>query len=156
MARPTARARWSVLAALLAVTALALVFRLYRLDTVPPGLYVDEVLSAQRALAWRLAPHKAWLGSTPLTGPGWVEIANLYLAGVSAVMWLFGDGFLAARMVSVLPSVFCVPLLYALACAVAGRREALVAAVLLAVSHWAARTGRAGWDQVAMTTLQVA
>ena len=156
MARPPARARTLALAALVAVTALAAVFRLYRLDRVPPGLYVDEVLCAQRALAWRLAPHKAWFEGTPLVGQGWVEIANLYLAGVSTVMWLFGDGFLAARMVSVLPSLLCVPLLYALARAVAGRREALVAAALLAVSHWAVRTGRDGWDQVAMTTFQVA
>src|SRR5436309_12387990 len=59
-------------------------------------------------------------------------------------------------MLSVVPSRCCVPLLYALARALAGRREALVAAGLLAVSHWAARTGRVGWDQVAMTALQVA
>jgi 4-amino-4-deoxy-L-arabinose transferase-like glycosyltransferase len=156
MGRPSARCCTSAPTALLAVTALAAVFRLYMIDTVPPGLYIDEVLTARHALAWRLAEHKAWFEATPLTGAGWSQIANLYLAGVSAVMWLFGDGFLATRLVSVLPSLVCVPLLYALARAVAGQREALVAALLLAVSHWAARTGRDGWDQVAMTTLQVA
>src|SRR5881296_732048 len=108
MARWSARARTA--AALLAVVGLAAVFRLSMLDTVPPGLYLDEVLSAQHALAWRLAAHKAWFEGTPLLAAGWVETSNLYLA----------------------------------------------AAGLLAVSHWAARTGRDGWDQVAMTALQVA
>src|SRR5436309_7413869 len=154
MARWSARARTA--AALLAVVGLAAVFRLSMLDTVPPGLYLDEVLSAQHALAWRLAAHKAWFEGTPLLAAGWVETSNLYLAAASTIMWLFGDGFLGARMLSVVPSLCCVPLLYALARALAGRREALVAAGLLAVSHWAARTGRDGWDQVAMTTLQVA
>src|SRR5262249_1849578 len=32
----------------------------------------------------------------------------------------------------------------------------VAAAVLLAFSHWAARTGRYGWDEVAMTALQLA
>ena len=154
MARWTARARTA--AALLAVVALAALFRLYKLDAVPPGLYLDEVLSAQHALGWRVSAHKAWFAATPLLVAGWVETSNGYLAAASGVMWLFGDGFLGARMLSVLPSLCCVPLLYALARAVAGRREALVAAGLLAMSHWAARTGRDGWDQVAMTTLQVA
>jgi len=58
-------------------------------------------------------------------------------------------------MVSVLPSLACVPLVYWLGCELANRRAALTAALLLAVSHWASRTGRCGWDQVAMTTLQV-
>src|SRR6266849_1612176 len=106
MARPTARVWTSAPAALLAVTALAAVFRLCMLDTVPPGLYLDEVLSAQHALAWRLAVHKAWFEATPLLAKGGVETSNLYLAAASAVMWLFSDGFLAARMLSVLPSLF--------------------------------------------------
>jgi len=154
MASWTARARTA--AALLAVVALAALFRLYKLGAVPPGLYLDEALSAQHALAWRVSADKAWFAATPLLVAGWVETSNGYLAAASGVMWLFGDGFLGARMLSVLPSLCCVPLLYALARAVAGRREALVAVGLLAMSHWVARTGRDGWDQVAMTTLQVA
>src|SRR5207249_9504408 len=72
------------------------------------------------------------------------------------VLRLSGDGFLATRMTSVVPSLACVPLLYALARSVTGRRQALLAAGLLAVSHWAARTGRDGTYEVAMTALQLA
>src|SRR2546426_6998611 len=92
-------------AVLLGIIAVAAVFRLYMLDTVPPGLYLDETLSAQHALAWRLDEHKSWFAATPFVPGVWVEISNLYLAGVSAVLWLFGDDFLATRMLSVVPSI---------------------------------------------------
>ena len=84
MARWTARARTA--AALLAVVALAALFRLYKLDAVPPGLYLDEVLSAQHALGWRVSAHKAWFAATPLLVAGWVETSNGYLAAASGVM----------------------------------------------------------------------
>jgi len=156
MGRPPARARTWTGATLLAVTALAAVFRLHMLDTVPPGLYLDETLNAQHAIAWRLGAHKAWFEGTPPIPGVWADVPNLYLAGVSGVLRLFGDGFLATRMTSVVPSLACVPLLYALARSVTGRRQALLAAGLLAVSHWAARTGRDGTYEVAMTALQLA
>src|SRR5436190_1114502 len=156
MGRPPARARTWTGATLLAVTALAAVFRLHMLDTVPPGLYLDETLNAQHAIAWRLSAHKAWFEGTPPIPGVWADVPNLYLAGVSGVLRLFGDGFLATRMTSVVPSLACVPLLYALARSVTGRRQALLAAGLLAVSHWAARTGRDGTYEVAMTALQLA
>jgi 4-amino-4-deoxy-L-arabinose transferase-like glycosyltransferase len=143
-------------AALAGIVALAAAFRVYRLDTIPPGLYLDEALSAQHAIAWRLAEHKAWFAGTALLPGAWVEISNLYLAGASVLLRLFGDGFFATRMLSVVPSVACVALVYALGRGLAGRREAALAAGLLAVSHWAARSGRDGWIEATMTALQVA
>jgi 4-amino-4-deoxy-L-arabinose transferase-like glycosyltransferase len=143
-------------AAALVVAALAVAFRCWRLFTVPPGLFVDEVLTARNALAWRLDAHASLFGSRPLLMPGWVETSNLYLAFVSAVMWLGGDGLLGIRLVSVLPSLAAVPLLYWLGAQLAGRRAGLLAAFLLACSHWAARSGRTGWDAVLMATLQLA
>src|SRR5213592_3965938 len=101
MGRPPARARTWTGATLLAVTALAAVFRLHMLDTVPPGLYLDETLNAQHAIAWRLSAHKAWFEGTPPIPGVWADVPNLYLAGVSGVLRLFGDGFLATRMTSV-------------------------------------------------------
>ena len=151
-----AAARWSTAAAAAAIAATALAFRLLRLESVPPGLYVDEVLTARNALAWRLAPEVDWLGSRPLLQAGWVETANLYLAFASAVMRLFGDGLVGVRMISVLPSLAAVALLCGLGAEVGGRRVGLLAAFLLGASHWAARTGRTGWDQVLMVALQLA
>ncbi|HEV8241212.1 MAG TPA: glycosyltransferase family 39 protein [Thermoanaerobaculia bacterium] len=151
------RARRTIcLAAALAVAALAIAFRCWRLFTVPPGLYVDEVLTARNALSWRLDLHASLFGSRPLLTPGWVETWNLYLAFASALMWLGGDGLLGIRLVSVLPSLAAVPLLYWLGAQLAGRRTGLLAAFLLACSHWAARSGRTGWDAVLMVTLQLA
>lgn len=144
------------IAAALAVALLAIAFRCWRLFTVPPGLYVDEVLTARNALAWRLDAHAGFFGWRPLLMPGWVETSNLYLAFASALMWLGGDGLLGIRLVSVLPSLAAVPLLYWLGAQLGGRRTGLLAAFLLACSHWAARSGRTGWDAVLMVTLQLA
>ena len=139
-----------------AVAAIALLFRLLRLTTVPAGLYADEVHTARNALAWRLGAEPDWLGARPLVHAGWVETSHLYLAFASAVMRLFGDDLVGVRMISALPGLACVPLLYWLGREVADRRAGLLAALLLAISHWAARTGRTGWDQVLMTALALA
>lgn len=148
------RGRFALAAA--AVAALALLFRLLRLTTVPAGLFVDEVLTARNALAWRLGAEPDWLGARPLLVAGWVETSHLYLAFASTVMRIFGDDLAGVRMISTLPALACVPLLYWLGREVAERRAALLAALLLGVGHWAARTGRTGWDQVLMTALQLA
>jgi hypothetical protein len=140
----------------LTVAVVAVAFRVLRLDSVPPGLYVDEVLTARNAFAWRLAAGADWFGSRPLLQMGWVETSNLYLAFVSTVLRLCGDGFVAVRLVSVLPSLAAVGLLYGLGREVAGPRAGALAAFLLGASHWAARTGRTGWDQVLMVALQLA
>jgi 4-amino-4-deoxy-L-arabinose transferase-like glycosyltransferase len=142
--------------ALVAIVLIALGFRLWRIESVPPGLYIDEVHAARSVLQWRSDPHASWLGSRPLVRKGWVETTNLYLAAASAMMTLGGDSILGIRLVSVIPSLFCVALLYWLGCEVGGRRTGLLAAFLLAVSHWAARTGRTGWVQVLMMALQLA
>jgi hypothetical protein len=150
--RPS-RAGW--LLAALGVALLAAAFRCLWLSTVPPGLYVDEVLTAKNALAWRLDPHAGLLGAHALLVPGWVETSNLYLAFASAVMALGGDALVGVRLLSVLPSLAAVPLLYLLGARVADRRAGILAAFLLACSHWAARSGRTGWDAVLMVTLQL-
>jgi hypothetical protein len=147
-------ARWVAVA--IGVAALAVAFRCWRLDTVPPGLYIDEVLTARNALAWRLDPHASLFGSRPLLMPGWVETSNLYLAFASTILALGGDNLLGIRLVSALPSLAAVPLLYWLGAQLAGRRAGILAAFLLACSHWAARSGRTGWDAVLMVTLQLA
>jgi 4-amino-4-deoxy-L-arabinose transferase-like glycosyltransferase len=152
---PLATRRALAVGVALAVAAVAVAFRLVRLESVPPGLYVDELLTAGNAIAWRLAADPDWLGSRPLVAAGWVETSNLYLAFASTVLRLFGDGLPGIRMVSVLPSLAAVPLLYLLGREVAGRRVGALAAFLLAASQWAARSGRTGWDQVLMVALHL-
>jgi len=155
IAAPAPLSRRTALLLLVLILLLAAGFRLWRLSSSPPGLYVDEVLVAENALAWRGAEPRPWLGSTPLLVEGWVESSNLYLALASGLLWLFGDGLEAIRMLSALPSLAAVPLLYLLGAAIASRTVGLAAAFLLACSHWAVRTGRTGWDEVLMTALQL-
>ena len=112
-------------------------------------------MTARHAVEWRLAPNKAWFEARPLFQEGEAETSNLYLSWASAVMRVFGDGLMGARMLSVLPSLLCLPLVFVVARLMFTTPVALIAAFLLAISHWAAWTGRDGWDQVLMTALQL-
>ena len=143
------------IAFLLVILLLGCCFRLFLLTRFPPGLYIDEVQTARNALLWRLGTAKNWSMATPLREAGGVETSNLYLAYASLIMDIFGDGLIGVRMISVLPSLLCIPLVYWLSIQLWDRRTALLAAFLLAASHWAVRTGRTGWDQVVMTALQL-
>ncbi|HEX7832755.1 MAG TPA: glycosyltransferase family 39 protein, partial [Thermoanaerobaculia bacterium] len=148
------RTRAALLAGAIALIALG--FRLWQIESVPPGLYIDEVHAARSVLQWRSDPNASWLGAIPLVRKGWVETSNLYLAAASAMMALGGDSILGIRLVSVIPSLVCVALLGWLGYETGGRRTGFLAAFLLAVSHWAVRTGRTGWVQVLMMALQLA
>ena len=139
--------------AVLAIAAVSIVFRMAFLEIIPPGLYVDEAATARNALMWRQSTDAAWFKATPLILG---EIPNLYLEYVSRIMMVFGDNFFGIRMVSILPSLAMVALVAWLGTLVGGRWTGLLAALFLACSHWAARSGRIGWDQVMMTALQLA
>jgi dolichyl-phosphate-mannose-protein mannosyltransferase len=147
----------TVIVAAAAVMAVAVVFRGMRLDSIPPGLYVDEVHLARNIVRWRTGLAAGGIfGAEPLGRPGWVETSHVYLALAAPLFRLGGDGWLGIRLISVVPSLIAVALTFAIAQRLAGGRAGLLAAFFLAASHWAARLGRCGWDEVMMTALQLA
>jgi hypothetical protein len=146
--------RRTIVGAIVGIGLLAGIFRTAYLLDAPAGLYVDEVYTARNALIWRLSSGTSWCGALPLIEAGWVETSNLYLAYVSAVMSFFGDDAFGIRMASVLPSFATVAVAGGIAACLGNARAALWTTLFLAASHWAARTGRTGWDQGMMTFLQ--
>lgn len=132
------------------------VLRLYKIETMPPGLWVDEIYTASNA--WELNEDGRWkspFGMTPLVGPGWVETPNLYLYYVRAVWLIFGLNYLGVKMASILPGIAAVLLLFFLVRRLWGTRAALAASFLLAVSSWQIGLSRWGWDEVLLTALQL-
>lgn len=143
-------------AALAAIVLLGAFFRIHRLDVLPPGLWIDEVYVSTRAA--QLLHEKPFLpfGASPLTWlEQWVQTSNLYLYSVGLIFLGLGFGFWQIKLISILPGVAGVPALYLFARQLAGKRTALCAGVLFAAGHWNARLSRWGWDEVAMTTLQI-
>lgn len=144
-------------ALLVALTALAGAFRAVRIDAIPYGLWTDERACAANALALSDRPFTPF-GATPLfaVGPDWVRTSNLYLYACDLVLGTFGANHLGIKMISVLPGVLAVPLLYLLARRFLDRSAAALSAGLLAVSLWQVTLSRWGWDEVLTTALAVA
>lgn len=148
-----------------AVLALALLLgaalRLFRLDSVPPGPWIDEMYFLR---ASRLAPGGLLEigGTTPMQPPDFVDVSgfryypsNLFLGLISALDRIAGGGMATTRLVSAA---------LALAVLLAGlwlAREAtrdrphafLLAAILLATSIWLLTQGRWAWDCLATTAV---
>jgi hypothetical protein len=148
------RADWPALGT---TVALAAVFRLWHVLTIPNGLWIDELATAVNAARLAHAPF-APFGSTPLfaDGPHWVHTANLYLYACLTVLKPTGFSQFGVKLLSVLPGIAAPPLLYLLARRFLPRPAALAAAGLLAVSSWHVAASRRGWDEVLLTTLAIA
>lgn len=112
----------------LAVTAFAAVLRFYNLGDVPRVLDGDEGLvglAAQATTDGRLSNPFAL----------WENFGALYLQLINTALRLFGATSFALRLLPAIGGVLAIPSLYLFARQIGGRRIALIAAVLLAISH---------------------
>ncbi|HWP24322.1 MAG TPA: glycosyltransferase family 39 protein [Candidatus Binatia bacterium] len=141
----------------LALAVVAAFFRLYRLDSQPSSLWLDEGLTGLNALAiiegksaplWSMTPLDSWR-------PDWVKTSNLYLLYVVGVFKVFGTDYFGLKMVSVLPAIAGVLAVYLLFRQLENGAVAFVAAFLTAVSQWHVTISRWGWDAVLMSFLQM-
>jgi len=148
------RTEWLLLFGVLAVASF---FRLYRLDSQPISLWIDESLTGLNALAiiegkaapfWQMTPLDRWR-------PEWVKTSNLYLYYVVLIFKLFGTGYFGLKMVSVLPAIAGVLAAYFLFKEISNISTAFIAAFLMAVSQWHVTISRWGWDAVLMSSLQL-
>ena len=109
---------------IVALTALALVLRLVRLDS---GLWIDEIYSllhSFRPSLWQIVS----VFPRDNHHPFYSVLAHLSLT-------VFGESAWSIRLPAALFGAATVPLLYLLGTRVASRREALLAASLLCVSY---------------------
>jgi Dolichyl-phosphate-mannose-protein mannosyltransferase len=148
------RTEWLLLLALFVVASF---FRLYRIESQPISLWIDETLTGLNALEiiegkaaslWQMTPLDRWR-------PEWVKTSNLYLYYVVLVFKLFGTGYFGLKMVSILPAIAGVLAAYFLFKEIANRSIAFIAAFLMAVSQWHVTISRWGWDALLMSLLQL-
>lgn len=134
-----------IISALLLLTALTLLLRLWQLNTLPPGLFGDEAQAGVDVQAWlrgestALFPHH--LGGETLYG---------YLSIPFVALW---DGTpLAIRFVSALMGALMIPALYLAGRALwreqprMGAWAGLIAAALWMVTYWAQSVNRIGFQ----------
>jgi hypothetical protein len=114
----------------LAVTLLALALRLFRLDSLPPGVFVDDVRVALDAIQI--------VEGVPLSpfGTGWYEIPLGYAYVQAAAIAVLGPTNLALKLPPVIGGTLAVLGTYFLGRLLFGARVGFAAAVLLAVAFW--------------------
>ncbi len=140
---------WLELTLVIAIALLAVFLRVYRLEQMPPGIFVDETNAALDAIAIMEGRHDSPFGT------GWFETPTMYAYYLVGLFKLFGTIFVSLKVASVLPGIVTVLLLYPLARLMFGVPTALAATFLLAVSRWHFNMSRWGWNEVAPPLFQL-
>ena len=133
----------------LAVLGVALALRLPDLAGIPAFVHGDEAATGLEG--------RRILDGGSVFEFGWYGIPSLSFAISSGTLWLFGNDLTGLRAASVIEGTLCVLLLYLIVRRLFGRRPALIAAFLLAVSQWDIHFSRQGADymQAQLATLLV-
>lgn len=145
----TRRNRWLEAIAFVLISALAMFLRTYRLDSIPPGIYVDETNGALDSL-YLLEGRP----DSPF-GTGWYETPGGYLYYMAAVFRLLGANWISLKIVSLIPAILTVPAVYLLGRLMFGQTAGLSAMLLMAVSRWHLSMSRWGWNETAPPLFQV-
>ena len=140
---------WAEAAILLAIIAVAVFMRLYRLDRMPPGIFVDETNAAIDAL--HILEGR---GDSPF-GTGWFETPTMYAYYLLGLFKIVGINLAALKAASLIPALLTVAALYPLARHMFGIPTALASTFLLAVNRWHVNMSRWGWNEVAPPLFQI-
>ncbi len=136
--------------ALVALLALvAIFFRIYRLTTMPPGIFIDQTNGALDALAVLEGRQASPFGTS------WYEIPTMYVYFMLGMFKLLGTTWLALVLASVVPAVLTVLAVYPLARTLFGVPSALAAMAFMAFNRWHINMSRWGWIEVSTPLFQV-
>ena len=128
--------------ALVALLAgVAIFFRVYRLTTMPPGIFIDQTNGALDALAILEGRQASPFGTS------WYEIPTLYVYFMLGMFKLLGASWLALVLASVVPAVLTVLAVYPLARTLFGVPTALAAMAFMAFNRWHINMSRWGWSK---------
>ena len=131
------------LAGVAGLLALAVFMRVYRLQQMPPGIFVDETNAALDAI--RILEGRP---DSPFA-TGWFETPTMYAYYLVGLFQFLGTSFAALKTASLLPAILTVAAIYPLARLLFGIPTAFAATFLLAVSRWHITMSRWGWNEVA-------
>ena len=138
-----------------ALFLLVAAFRLYRLNDIPRGIWIDEGRMAFRAMvAW----ERGWrhiFDWRPVSVPGSDEASHIYLVCFDAISRVFGGGMLGIRMASVLPGILTAIPFWRVARGLFPRPAAIVATCAFATGIWSANHARWTWEQTLLILLHV-
>ena len=140
---------WLEITGFLLIAGLAIFLRVYRLDSIPPGIFVDETNGALDAIHILEGRN-----DTPF-GTGWYGTPNGYVYYMAGVFKLLGVNYVGLKAVSLVPAILTVLALYPLARLLFGPMAGLSAMLFMAVSRWHLSMSRWGWNEVAPSLFQI-
>jgi len=127
---------------LLAILALASFFRLWQLDSIPPGLYPDEAINGMDALKTLEA------GQFKVFYPENNGREGLFIWLIAFIFKLSGPSAFSIRLVSAILGILTVLGLYLLTKELFNRKIALLSSFFLAVSFWHTNFSRIGFRAI--------
>lgn len=127
---------------LLLILCLAVFFRIWQLDSAPPGLYPDEAMNGNDAL--QTLENKQF----KLFYPENNGREGLYIWLISFSFYLFGPVAWSLRLVSAIFGILTILALYLLAKEMFDKKIALASSFFLAVSFWHVNFSRIGFRAV--------
>jgi 4-amino-4-deoxy-L-arabinose transferase-like glycosyltransferase len=125
----------------LMILTLAVGLRVYRLDQVPPGIFIDETNSALDAIAIVQGSPASPFGTS------WYETPTGYIYLQAAFIKLFGNSFLALKLPGLLAGALTVLGTICLGRLLFGESAGLLAGFLVAVAQWPLNLSRWGWNE---------
>lgn len=131
------------------IMAIAVFLRVYRLDQMPPGIFVDETNAALDAIAIMEGRPDSPFGT------GWFETPTIYAYYLVGLFKVLGTTFVSLKVASILPGILTVLALYPLGRLMFGPPTALAAMFILAASRWHFNMSRWGWNEVAPPLFQL-
>ncbi len=127
----------------------AIFFRVYHLDSMPPGIFIDQTNGALDALAILEGRQASPFGTS------WYEIPTLYVYFMLGMFKLLGATWLALVLSSIVPALLTVLAVYPLTRTLFGVPTALAATAFLAFNRWHINMSRWGWIEIATPLFQV-
>ncbi len=137
------------LVAFILIFIFAIFLRVYRLNEIPPGIYVDETNAALDAL-YILEGHQV----TPF-GTGWYGTPNGYIYYMAGMIKLFGPNWLTLKWISLIPAILTIPAVFFLTRLMFGPIPGLIAMLLMSISRWHLSMSRWGWNETAPPLFQI-
>ncbi len=135
--------------AFILIFILAFFLRVYNLNDIPPGIYVDETNAALDAL-YIIEGREV----TPF-GTGWYGTPNGYIYYMAGIIKLFGANWLSLKLISLIPAILTIPAVFFLTRLIFGPIPGLIAMILMATSRWHLSMSRWGWNETAPPLFQV-
>lgn len=129
--------------AFLIIFALSIFLRVYRINEIPPGLFIDETNAGLDAL-YILEGRDASPFAT-----GWYGTPNGYIYYMAGVIKLLGANWMSLKIISLIPAILTIPATYFLVKLLFGPIPGLIAMLLMAISRWHLTMSRWGWNELA-------